>query len=167
MTKTELITKPRPDRELLCSLEFSSVALSCLTLCDLMDCSTPGFPVHHQLSELIQTHVHWVGDVIQPSKSLSSPSPPAFKLSQHQGLFQWVSSLHQVAKGLEFKLQHQFLPMNIQGQFTLGLTGLSSLLSKGHSRVFFSATVWIHQFFSTQPSLMVQLTHLCMSTGKK
>ena len=86
---------------------FSSVAQSYLTLCDLMDCTTPGLPVHHQLLESTQTHVHWVGDAIQPSHPLSSPSPPAFNLSQHQGLFQWVSSLHQVAKVLEFQLQHQ------------------------------------------------------------
>ena len=87
--------------------QFSSVAWSYLTLCDPMDCSTPGFPVHHQLLGLAQTHVHWVGDAIQPSHPLSSPSPPAFNLSQHQGLFQWVSSLHHVAKVLEFQLQHQ------------------------------------------------------------
>ena len=66
------------------------------------DCSVPGLPVHHQLPELTQTHVLWIGDAIQPSHPLSSPSPPAFNLSQHQGLFQWVSSLHQVAKVLEF-----------------------------------------------------------------
>ena len=71
-----------------------------------MDCSTPGFPVHHQLLELTQTHVHWVGDAIHPSRPLLSPSP-TFNLSQHQGLFQWVSSSHQVAKVLEFQLQHQ------------------------------------------------------------
>ena len=88
-------------------VQFSSVAQSCLTLCNLMDCSTPGFPVHHQLLELAQTHVHQVSDDIQPSHPLSSSSPPAFNLSQHQGLFQWVSSLHQVAKVLEFQLQHQ------------------------------------------------------------
>ena len=86
------------------SVQLSSVAQSCLTLCYPMDCSTPGFPVHHQLPELAQTHVHQVGDAIQPSHPLSSPSPPAFNLSQHQGLFQWLSSLHQVAKVLE--LQH-------------------------------------------------------------
>ena len=85
--------------------QFSSVAQSRLTLCDPMDCSTPGFPVHHQLPELAQTHVHRVGDAIQPTHPLSSPSPPAFNLSQHQGFFQWVSSSHQVAKVLEF--QHQ------------------------------------------------------------
>ena len=72
-----------------------------------MDCNTPGLPVHHQLPEFTQTHVHWVNDAIQPSHPLSSPSSLAFNLSHHQGLFQWVSSLHQVAKVLEFQLQHQ------------------------------------------------------------
>ena len=72
-----------------------------------MNCSMPGLPVHHQLLEFTQTHVHWVGDAIQLSHPLSSPSPPALNLSQHQGLFQWVSSAHQVAKVLEFQLQHQ------------------------------------------------------------
>jgi len=86
---------------------FSSVTQSCPTLCDPMDHSTPGFPIHHQLLELAQTHVHWVSDAIQPSHPLSSPSPPAFNLSQHQSLFQWISSSHQVAKVLEFQLQHQ------------------------------------------------------------
>ena len=87
--------------------QFSSVSQSCLILCDPMDCSTPGFPVLHQLLELAQTHVHQVGDAIQPSHPLSTPSPPAFNLSQHQGLSKWLSSLHQVAKVLEFQLQHQ------------------------------------------------------------
>ena len=82
--------------------------LFCVCLPDNpMDCSTPGFPVLHQLPELTQTHVHRVSDTIQPSHPLSSPSPPAFNLSQHQGLFKWVSSSHQVAKVLEFQLQHQ------------------------------------------------------------
>ena len=85
----------------------TSVAQSCLTHCDLMDCSTPGLPVHHQLLEFTQTHVHLVGDCIQPSHPLSSPCSPAFNLAQHQGLFQRVSSSHQVAKGLEFHVQHQ------------------------------------------------------------
>ena len=89
------------------SVQFNAVAQSCLTLCDPIDCSMPGFPVHQQLSEFIQTHVHWVGDAIQPSHPLSSPSPPAFNLSQHQGLFHWVGSSHQVAQVLEFQLQHQ------------------------------------------------------------
>ena len=82
--------------------QFSSVAQSCPTLCDPMDCSTPDFPIHHQLPELAQTHVHQVSDAIQPSHPLFH-SPPS-NLSQHQGLFQWVSSLHQVAKVLEFQL---------------------------------------------------------------
>ena len=86
----------------------SSVAQLCPTLCDPMDRSTPGLPVHHQLPEFTQTHVHWVGNVIQPSHPLSSPSPPALKLSQHQGLFKWVSSSHQVAKVLEFQLHFHF-----------------------------------------------------------
>ena len=87
--------------------QFSSVTQSCPTLSDPIDCSTPGFPVHHQFPELTQTHVHQVGDAIQPSHPLLSPSPPAFNLFQHQGLFKWVSSLHQVAKVLESQLQHQ------------------------------------------------------------
>ena len=87
---------------------FSSVQLlSCVWLCNPMDCGTPGFPVHHQLPELTQTHVHWIGDARQPSQPLSPPSPPTFNLSQDQGLFQWISSSHQVAKVLEFQLQHQ------------------------------------------------------------
>ena len=87
--------------------QFSSVIQSCLTLCNPMDCSTPGLPVHHQLPEFTQTDVHWVGDAIQPTHPLSSPCLPTFNLSQHQGLFQWVSSLHQVAEVLEFQLQQQ------------------------------------------------------------
>ena len=84
------------------SVQFSSVAQLCPTLWHPMNCSMPGLPVHHQLLELAQTHVHWVGDAIQQSHPLSFPSPPAFNLSQHQGLFKWVSSSHQVAKVLEF-----------------------------------------------------------------
>ena len=89
------------------SLSISSVTQSCPTLCDPTNCSTPGLPAHHQLPESTQTHVHWVSDAIQPSYPLLSPSPPALNLSQHQGLFQWVTSSHQVAKVLEFQLQHQ------------------------------------------------------------
>ena len=84
--------------------QFSSVAQSCPTLCDPMSCSTPGLPVHHQLPEFTQTHVHRVGDAIQPSHPLLSPSPPALNRSQHQSLFQWVNSSHEVAKVLEFQL---------------------------------------------------------------
>ena len=84
------------------NIQFSSVAQSCPTLCDPMNCSMSGFPVHHQLPEFTHTHVHWVGDAIQPSHPLSSPSPPALNPSQHQSLFQWVNSSHEVAKVLEF-----------------------------------------------------------------
>ena len=89
---------------MICSVQ---VAQSCPTLCDPMDCSTPDFPVHYQLQEFKQIHVHWVDDAIQSSHPLLSPSLPTFNLSQHQGLFKWVSSLHQVAKVSEFQLQHQ------------------------------------------------------------
>ena len=89
------------------SVQFRSVAQSCPTHCDLMYYSTPGFPVHHQLPEFTQTHVHWVSDAIPPFHPLSSPSPPAFSLSQHQGFFKWVSSSYQVAKVLEYQLQYQ------------------------------------------------------------
>ena len=106
-------------------------------------------PVHHQLPELTQTHVYWAGDAIQSSHPLSSPSPPAFNLSQHQRLFQWVSSSHQVAKVFEgVSASASVLPVNIQDWFPLGLTSLISLQSKGLSRVFSSTntrtpwTVW-------------------------
>ena len=89
------------------SVQFSSVAQSCRTLCDPMNRSTPGLPVHQQLPEFTRTHVHRVGDAMQPSHPLSSPSPPAPNPPQHQSLFQWVNSLHQLAKVLEFQLQHQ------------------------------------------------------------
>ena len=130
--------------------QFSSVAQSCLTLCNPMDCSMPGFPVHHQLPELAQIHVHWISDAIQPSHLLLSPSPPAFNLSQHQGLFHWVSSLHQVAKNIGASASASVLPMNIQSWFLLRLTSLISLQSKVLSRVFSNTTVQKHQFFSTQ-----------------
>ena len=94
-------------RSLLGHVQFSSVTQSCPSLCDPMDYSTSAFPMHHRLPEPAQTHVHWVGDAIQPSHPLSSPSPPAFNLSQLQDLFKGLSSSHQVAKILEFQLQHQ------------------------------------------------------------
>ena len=101
------------------------VTQSCLTLCDPMDCITPGFPVLHYLLEFAQTHVHWVNDAIQPSHPPLPPSPSSLDLTQHQGIFQWVGSSHQVVKVSE--LQHQFT-MTIQGWFPLGLTGFISLL---------------------------------------
>ena len=117
---------------------------------DPMDCSTPGFPVLHYLPEFAQTQVHWVGDAIQPSYPLSPSSPPALNLSHHQDLFQWVCSSHHLAKISSASV----LPVNSPGWFPLGLTGLISLLFKGFSEVFSSTTIWKHQFFSTQHSLL-------------
>ena len=131
-----------------------SVTQSCLTLCDSIDWSKPGFPVLHYLPEFGQTHVHWVRDAIQPSNPLLSPSPPALNLSQHQGLFKWVSSLLTLCgQSIEASASASVLPMNIQDWFPLGLTGLNSLLSRGLSRVFSNTTIQRHQFFNTQPSL--------------
>ena len=100
-------------------VQFSSVAQSCPTLCNPMNRSTPGLPVHHQLLKFTQTHVHRVADAIQPSHPLSSPSPPAPNPSQHQGLFQWVNSSHEVAKVLEFQLQHQSFQWTAVGSQSL------------------------------------------------
>ena len=117
-----------------------------------MNRSTPGLPVHHQLPEFTQTHAHRVGDAIQPSHPLSSPSPPAPNPSQHQGLFQWVNSSHEVAKVLEFQLQHQSFQWTPRTDLLLRWTGWISLQSKGLSRVFTNTTVQEHQFFGTQLS---------------
>ena len=97
---------------LLSSVQFSSVIQSCTTLCDPMNHSLPGLPVHHQLPEFTQARVHWVSDAIQPSHPLSSPSPPAPNPSQHQSLFQWVNSSHEVSKVLELQLQHHSFQRN-------------------------------------------------------
>ena len=135
-----------------CSGHSSVQSLSQVELCDPMDCSMPGLPVHHQLLQLAQIHVHRVGDAIQPSHPLLSPSPPAFNLSQHQGVSQWVSSSHQVAKVLDLQLQHQCFWWKFRTDFLLDeLVG--SPCSKGLSRVFSNTTVQKHQFFGTQLSL--------------
>ena len=130
-----------------------------------MDCSTPGLPVYHQLPELTQTHIYHVGDAIQPSHPLLSPSSPAFNLSQHQGLFQWVSSLHQVAKVLEFWASASVLPMNIQDWFPLGnwldhlaVQGTFKSLLQHHSSK--ASIFWCSAFF------IVQLSYPYMTTGK-
>ena len=127
--------------------------LSCVQLCDPINCSTPGLPVHHQLPEFAQTHVHCIGDAIQPSHPLSSPSPPALNLSQHQGLFKWVSS--RASGGLRIGVSASILvlPMNTQDWSLLGWTGWISLQSKGLSRVFSNTTVQKHPFFGAQLSL--------------
>ena len=129
-----------------------------------MNCSTPGLPVHRQLPGFTQTHVRWVGDAIQPSYSLSSPSSPAPNPSQHQGLFKWINSLHQVAKVLEFSASTSVLPVNTQDWSPLGWTGWISLQSKGLSS--------LPQHHSSKESILhsafiiVQLSHPYMTTGK-
>ena len=133
------------------SVQFISVAQSCPTLCDPMNRSTPGLPVHHQLLELIQTHVHRVSDAIQPSHLWSSPSPPAPNPSQHQSfpmsqLFAWGG------QSIGVSALASFLPKKSQGWSPLEWTGWISLQSKGLSGVFSNTTVQKHQFFSTQPS---------------
>ena len=109
LIKEHEVARGNPDlcMDIWASVQFSSVAQSCPTLCNPMNRCTPGLPVYHQLLEFTQTYVHRVGDAIQPSHPLSSPSPPAPNLSQHQGLFQWVNFSHEVAKVLEFQPQHQ------------------------------------------------------------
>ena len=144
--------------------QFSSVAQSCLTLCDPTKHSTPGLPVHHQLPEFTQTHVHWVGDAIQPTHPLSSPSPPAHNPSQHQGLFQWVHSSHQVAKYWSFSIS--IIPSNehpglisfrMDWLDLLGVQGTLKSLLQHHSS---KASILRHSAFT------VQLSHPHMTTGK-
>ena len=132
------------------SAQFSSVSQSYPTLHNPMDHSTPGLPVHYQLPESIQTHLHWVGDAVQPSHPLSSPDPSAFNLSQIQGLFKWVSSSHLGGQSIGVSASTSLLPMNTQDWSPLGWTGWISLQSKGLSRVFSNTTVQKHQFFSIQ-----------------
>ena len=123
-------------RKVMTNLQFNSVAQSCPTLCDPMNCSTPGLPVHHQLLEFTQTHVHRVSDAIQPSHSLLSPSLPAFNLSQHQDLFKWVSSSLQVAKILEFQCQ-QCLSKKYSGLISFRIDWLDLLAVQGTLRSLF------------------------------
>ena len=145
-------------------VHFSSVT-QCTIVCDTMNRSMPGLPVHHQLPESIQTHVHWVGDAIHHSHPLSSPSPPAPNLSQHQGLFKWVSSSHQVAKVLEFQLQHH--PSNEHsGLISFRMDWLNLLAVQGTLKSLF-------QYHSTKASILrcsaffiAQLSHPYMATGK-
>ena len=128
------------------------VANLCPTPCNPIGCNTPGRPVPLHLTEFTQTHIHWVSDAIQPSHPLSSPSPPTFNLFQHQGLFQYISSSHQVAKVLEFQLRHESFQWIFRVDFLLGLTVWSPFFS--------STTVQNHQFFGTQPSLWPN-SHMC------
>ena len=146
-------------------IQFSSVAQLCPTLCNPVDCSTPDLPVHHQLLEFTQTHVHWLGDAIHPSHPLSSPSPPTLNLSQHQGLFQWVSSLYQVAKYWSFSFN--ISPSNeYSGLISFRMDWLDLLAVQGplkslvqhHSS---KASILWHSYF-----FLVQLSHPYMNTGK-
>ena len=155
------------------SVQFSSVAQSCPTLCDSMDCSMPSLPVYHQLLQFTQPHVHCVGGAIQPSHPLPSPSPPAFNLSQHQGLFKWVNSSHQVAKVLKFQLQHQSFqkkkisPSNEHlGLISFRMDWLDFLAVQGTRKS-------LLQHHSSKASILrrstfftVQLLHPYMTTGK-
>ena len=147
------------------SVQFSSVTQSCLTPWDPMNHSTPGIPIHHQLPEFTQTHVYQVGDAIQPSHPLSSPSPPALNPSRHQGLFQWVNSSHHLSKVLEFQLQNQsfqWTPRTYLLQDGLLVSPcsprtLKSLLQHHSSK---ALLLWCSAFF------IVQLSHPYMTTGK-
>ena len=133
-------------------LWLCSVAKSCPTLCEPMNCSTPGFSVLYYLLEFVQTHVYWVSDAIQPSHPLSPPSLLSLNLSQHQGLFQsWLFTSG--GQSIEASASASVLPMNIQDWFPLGFTALISLQSRGVSRVSSNTTVQKHQFFGAQPSL--------------
>ena len=147
------------------SVQFSSVSQSCPTLCNPVGCSTPGLPVHHQLPEFTQTHVRWVSDAIQPSHPLSSPSPPAFNLSQSQGLFQWVSSSHQVAKVLSFSFSISpfneysgLISFSMDWLDLLAIQGTLKSLLQHHSS---KASILQHSAF-----FMTQLSHPYMTTGK-
>ena len=144
---------------------FSSVAQSCPTLCNPMNRSTPGLPVRHQLPESTQTYVHWVGDAIQPSHPLSSLFPPALKLSKHQGLFQWVSSSHQVAKYWSFSFnispsnEHPgLISFRMDWLDLLAVQGTLKNLLQHHSS---KASILLHSAF-----FIVQLSHPYMTTGK-
>ena len=134
-------------------LSCCSVTKLCPTLCDPMKCSTPGFPVLHCVLEFAQTHVHWVGDAIQPSHPLSSPSPPAPNPSQHQGIFQMSQNFTWGGQSIGVSASASVLPMNSQDWSPLRWTGLISFESKGCSRVLSNTTVQKHQFFCAQFSL--------------
>ena len=144
---------------------FNLIAYSCPTLCDPMDCSMPGLPVNHQLPELTQTYVHSISDAIQSSHPLSLPSSPAFNLSQHQGLFKWVSSSHQVAKYWSFSFSISFsneypglISFMMDWLDLLAVQGTLKSLRQHHNSK--SSVLWCSTFF------IVQLSHLYVTTGK-
>ena len=143
------------------SVQFSSVAQSCPTLCDPMDCSTPGFPVLHQLLEFTQTHVHRVGDAIQPSYPLSSPFPPAFNLAQHQGLFHWVNSLHQYWNfGFIISPPNEYSGLVFFRMDWLDLLAIQGTLKSLLQHSSKALILWRSAFF------IVQLSHPYMTIGR-
>ena len=145
--------------------QFSSVAQLCLTLCDPVNSSTPGLPVHHQLLEFTQTQVHWVGDAIQPSHPLSSPSPPALNLSQHQDLFKWVHCSHQVAKYWSFSFN--ISPSNEHpGLISFRMDWLDHLAVQGALKSLLQHHSSKASIFQRSAFFTVQLSHPYMTTGK-
>ena len=146
-------------------LQFSSVVQSRLTLCDPMDCSTPGFPVHHQLLELAQTPVHQVGDATQPSHLLLSPSPPAFNPSQHQGLFKWISSSHQVAKDWSFSFSTNSF-IEYSGLISFRIDWLDLLVVQGTLKSFLHHHSSKASFVQCSAFFMVHLSHSYVTTWK-
>ena len=165
MTHGHLIQGDTTGKRDFSSVQFSSVAQSCPTLCDPMNRSTPGLPVHHQLPEFTQTLVHWISDAIQPSHPLSSPSPPAPNPSQHQSLFQWVNSSHEVAKVLNFsfsispsKERPGLISFRMDWLALLAGQGTLKSLLQHHSS---KASILQRSAFFT-----VQLSHPYMTTGK-
>ena len=144
----------------LTSVQFSSVAQSCPTLFDPMNCSTPGLPVHHQLPESTQTHVHWFGDAIQPSHPLSAPSPPALNISQHQGLFKWVSSSH-------WSFSFSVSPSNeYSGLISFRMDWLDLLAVQGTLKSLLQHHRSKASILRRSAFFIVQLSHPYMTTGK-
>ena len=158
-----------------CSRRLNNVqSISCVWLCDLMNRNMPGLPVHHQLPESVwvdsrswwcPTHVYWVGDAIQPSHPLSSPSAPAPNPSQHQGLFQWVNSLHQVAKVLAFQLQHQSFQWT-PGLISFRMDWLDLLAVQGTLKSLLQHHSLKASILRRSAFFIVQLSHAYMTTGK-
>ena len=147
-------------------VQFSPVAQSCRILCNPINRSMPGLPVHHQLPEFTQTHVHCLGDAIQPSHPLSSLSPPALNLFQHQGLFKWVSFSHQVAKVLEFQLQHQSFQWTPRTEISFRMDWLDLLAVQGTLKSLLQHHSSKASILQQSAFFIVQLSHPYMTTGK-
>ena len=147
--------------------QFSSVTQSCLTLCDFMDCSTPGFPVHYQLPELAQTHTHWVSDAIQPSHPLSSPSPPTFNHSQHQDLFKRVSCLPKCWWPKYWSFSFSIGPSNeYSGLISFRIDWLDLLAVQGTLKSLLQHHSSKASILQSSALFIVQISHPYMTTGK-